>query len=113
MAHEGEWHESGYLFRRKDRRTHGPDVVSQRFNGMGSRTELPRIRVHDYADVGINTIGSLWVFRRLASVECSSGPVKTHPRHHRVPIGREPTTTWTAPKQLPRPIRVLSASRKT
>jgi hypothetical protein len=26
---------------------------------------------------------------------------------------REPTTTWTATKQLPRPIRVLSASRKT
>jgi hypothetical protein len=60
----------------------------------------------------VRTTGSPQVFWRLSSVEGSSGPVKTHPRHHRVLIGREPTTTWTASKQLPRPIRVLSASRK-
>ena len=46
-------------------------------------------------------------------MEFSPDPVKTHPRHHRVLIGGEPAMTWTASKQLPRPIRVLSASRKT
>ena len=57
--------------------------------------------------------GSPWVTWRLSSVECSSGPVKTHPRHQRLPIGREPTTKWTASMHLRLPIRVLSASRKT
>lgn len=47
MAYEGEWHETGFIFTRKDGRTHDPDVVSQRFNRMVSRTELPRIRYHD------------------------------------------------------------------
>jgi transposase len=57
--------------------------------------------------------GSPWVTWRLSSVECSSLPVETHPRHHRVLIGGEPTSTWTASMHLRLPIRVLSASRKT
>ena len=47
MAYEGEWHESDVLFTRKDARAHDVDVVSQGFNRLVRRAELPRIRFHD------------------------------------------------------------------
>ncbi len=47
MAYEGEWHESDFVFTRKDGRAHDVDVVSQRFNRLVRRAELPRIRFHD------------------------------------------------------------------
>ena len=47
MAYEGEWHETGFVFTRKDGRPHDVDVVSQRFNRLVRRAELPRVRYHD------------------------------------------------------------------
>jgi len=47
MAYEGEWHETDFIFTRKNGRAHDPDVVSQRFNRLVRRAELPRIRFHD------------------------------------------------------------------
>ena len=47
MAYEGEWHESDFIFTRKDGRPHDVDVVSQRFNRLVRRAGLPRLRYHD------------------------------------------------------------------
>ena len=47
IAYEGEWRESDFIFTRKDGRAHDVDVVSQRFNRLVRRAELPRIRFHD------------------------------------------------------------------
>lgn len=47
MAYEGEWHDTDFIFTRKDGRAHDVDVVSQRFERVIATTELPRIRYHD------------------------------------------------------------------
>lgn len=47
MAYDGEWHKSNFVFTRMDGRPHDVDVVSQRFNRLTGRTELPRVRFHD------------------------------------------------------------------
>jgi hypothetical protein len=44
---EGEWDESDFMFTRKDGRAHDVDAVSQRFNRLVRRAELPRVRYHD------------------------------------------------------------------
>lgn len=47
MAYEGEWQDTGFIFTRRDGRAHDPDVVSQRFDQLVRRAELPRVRFHD------------------------------------------------------------------
>lgn len=47
VAWGGEWHETGVTFTRKDGRPLDPDVVSQRFDRLVARYELPQLRFHD------------------------------------------------------------------
>lgn len=47
VAYDGEWQESDYVFTRPDGRPHDVDVVSQRFDRLVARLELPPVRYHD------------------------------------------------------------------
>lgn len=47
MAYEGNWQETGLIFTRTNGSPHDPDVMSQSFDRLVARTDLPRIRVHD------------------------------------------------------------------
>jgi hypothetical protein len=38
---QGEWHETGFMFTRKDGRAHDVDVVSQRFTALIGKSDLP------------------------------------------------------------------------
>lgn len=63
MAFKGKWHETGFMFTRKYGRAHDVDVVSQRFDRLLGKIDLPRIRFHDYADLRVmptSAIKGLW-----------------------------------------------------
>lgn len=47
LAYEGGWQDSGFVFTRKDGRPQDVDVVSQRFDKLVARLELPAVRYHD------------------------------------------------------------------
>lgn len=47
VAYQGDWHESEFIFTRKDGRPNDVDVVSQRFDRLADRAGLPDIRFHD------------------------------------------------------------------
>lgn len=47
VALNGEWHETGLIFTKKNGSAFDPDVASQRFDRLVARAELPRVRFHD------------------------------------------------------------------
>jgi len=47
ISYDGEWQDSGFMFTRPDGRPQDVDVVSQRFDRLVARAELPPLRFHD------------------------------------------------------------------
>lgn len=47
MAQGGEWRDTEFVFTRQDGRPHDVDVVSQRFDRLVARLDLPALRYHD------------------------------------------------------------------
>jgi hypothetical protein len=51
QAKKKDWHDTGLVFTKEDGEAWHPEVITRFFGLAVARSKLPRIRLHDYADL--------------------------------------------------------------